>query len=214
MSYENFKELIDPLVQNTLIWLNKEHNINISHQELINIMSNDNKKPKGKAKSNENGLPYEQLTDLKTHYNIIDTKNEINTIVFNSTTKKFRTSKKTNLFKCIPEHLNTIDKGHGCKQPDEYYIDDENKVIFFIEKKFQEVNGSTCEKVQTIDFKIWQYSRTFPTYKIVYIYCLSEWFKHNCKAELQYLKYKNVEVFWGYENDCKEKMINFITNYK
>ena len=35
-----------------------------------------------------------------------------------------------------------ITKAHGCKNPDECYIDLENKVIFIIEKKFQQVPGS------------------------------------------------------------------------
>ena len=62
--------------------------------------------------------------------------------------------------------------------------------------------------------KNWQYNRTFPEYKIVYAYCLSDWFKENCKAELEYLDYKNVPVFWGKDVDYKNKVVNFIVNYK
>ena len=86
---------------------------------------------------------------------------------------------------------NDICKAHGCKQPDECYIDENNKVVYIIEKKFQQTSGSVCEKLQTPDFKLWQYTRTFPQYRIVYIYCLSDWFKKNCIAELEYLEYKN-----------------------
>ena len=53
------------------------------------------------------------------------------------------------------------------------------------------------KKIQTPDFKIWQFSRTFPEYKINYIYCLSNFFKENCKAELQYLDYKKIKYFFG-----------------
>jgi hypothetical protein len=106
----------------------------------------------------------------------------------------------------------TISKGHGCKNPDECFIHKKEKKIFIIEKKFQQVNGSVCEKIQTPDFKIWQYSRTFPEYKIIYIYCLSDWFKSNCKAELEYLKYKNISVFWGSSPTYKNEIINFIIN--
>jgi hypothetical protein len=107
-----------------------------------------------------------------------------------------------------------IENGHGCKSPDECYINDEKKIIFIIEKKFQKVNGSTCEKIQTPDFKIWQYSRLFKDYDIVYIYCLSNWFKDNCKAELEYLQYKNVNVFYGDDTYYKRKIVNFMNNYK
>ena len=51
-----------------------------------------------------------------------------------------------------------------------------------------------CEKIQTPDFKKWQYKRTFPDYTVIYIYCLSDWFENNCKAELEYLKYKKIPV--------------------
>ena len=107
-----------------------------------------------------------------------------------------------------------IIKAHGCKNPDECYIDETSKNIFIIEKKFQNVAGSVCEKIQTPDFKIWQYSRTFPTYSIVYIYCLSDWFKENCKAELEYLEYKKIPIFWGNDVNYKESIIEFMTNYK
>jgi len=70
-----------------------------------------------------------------------------------------------------------INQAHGCKHPDECYIDEESKNIFIIEKKFQQIPGSVCEKIQTAQFKRWQYSRTFPNYNIIYIYCLSDWFE-------------------------------------
>jgi len=48
----------------------------------------------------------------------------------------------------------------------------------------------------------------------VYIYCLSDWFKKNCKAELEYLEYKNIPVFWGNSNIYKTNIIKYIINYK
>jgi hypothetical protein len=107
---------------------------------------------------------------------------------------------------------NLIEKGHGCKNPDECYINEIYKTIFIIEKKFQNKSGSVCEKIQTPDFKIWQYSRTFPDYKIYYIYCLSEWYKKNCKAELEYLKYKNISYFISDNKNYKNKIVNYILN--
>ena len=107
-----------------------------------------------------------------------------------------------------------IKQGHGCKQPDECYIDEENKNIFIIETKFQQVTGSVCEKIQTPDFKLWQYKRVFPNFNVIYIYCLSEWFKFKCEAEIEYLIYKNIPIFWGSNEKYKEDIINFIINYK
>ena len=110
--------------------------------------------------------------------------------------------------------LSNIPAVHGTHSPDECYIDEEDKIVFIIEKKFQQCSGSVCEKIQTPDFKLWQYSRTFEGYNIIYIYCLSDWFKENCKAELKYLDLKNISYFWGNSETFKQDIINFIINYK
>ena len=106
----------------------------------------------------------------------------------------------------------SIYKAHGCKKPDECFIELKKKIIFIIEKKFQEVNGSVCEKIQTAPFKRWQYSRTFPGFTVIYIYCLSNWFKENCKAELEYLDYNNCPVFYGCSTTYKKDIISFMLN--
>ena len=103
-----------------------------------------------------------------------------------------------------------IPKAHGCKNPDECFIDNVNKKIIIVEKKFQQVSGSVCEKIQTPHFKLWQYNRTFPEYNIIYIYCLSDWFKKNCIAELEYLKDNSIQVFWGDDNEYKKKIVKYI----
>ena len=152
----------------------------------------------GGTNTNKNGLPYEELTDLKQKYTVISSEKYCDIIKFLDYDKEFKTSKKKRVFKCMKDKINNkIEDGHGCKEPDECYIDEENKNLFIIEKKFQQVGGSVCEKIQTPDFKIWQYSRKFPEYKIIYIYCLSDWFKDNCKAEIEYYKYKKIPFFLG-----------------
>lgn len=135
----------------------------------------------GGSNTNATGLSYENLTDLSSEYEIISSNKHMNTIRFNINNKyEYICVNKNKLYlymKSINKQNNEIKLAHGCKKPDECYINEKNKTIFIIEKKFQQVSGSVCEKIQTPDFKIWQYSRTFPEYKIVYIYCLSDWFK-------------------------------------
>tara|TARA_B110000008_G_C16934784_1_gene550135 strand:+ start:841 stop:1455 length:615 start_codon:yes stop_codon:yes gene_type:complete len=185
----------------------------IKNKKTINISNKGT--GAGGLNTNKNGLPYEKLTDLKTEYNIIKEHKYFKTIKFINNEKIFNITKQSHLFKYMNNEINhDINKAHGCKNPDECYIDTINKKIFIIEKKFQQCRGSVCEKIQTSDFKKWQYSRTFPTYNVVYIYCLSDWFKINCKAELEYLKYKNVPVYWGNDLNYKKKIIKFIVNYK
>jgi len=46
------------------------------------------------------------------------------------------------------------------------------------------------------------------------MYCLSDWFRIHCKAELNYLnKILNVPVFFGSSKTYKKDVIHFITNY-
>ena len=169
----------------------------------------------GGSKTNENGLSYEKITDLNDKITISKEFKTSNIIKFNGNEKSFIQTKQANLFKYMKDKMNKdIAKAHGCKNPDECYIDEENKNIFIIEKKFQQCSGSVCEKIQTPDFKLWQYSRTFLDYTIIYIYCLSDWFKKNCIAELEYLNFKNIPYFWGNSETYKDNIINFILNYK
>lgn len=170
----------------------------------------------GGSNTNKNGLSYEELTDLGTEYQEHSTNETSSVITFNShPDNKLISTKQSKMFKCMSHAIDeTVIKAHGCKNPDECYIDESKKIIFIIEKKFQQVSGSVCEKIQSAGFKNWQYSRTFPKYKIIYIYCLSSWFEKNCKAELEYLKSNHIQVFWGnsptYKNDIIQYMISCI----
>lgn len=170
----------------------------------------------GGSNTNKNGLSYEEITKLDDRITIIEKNKFSNIIIFNDNNKKlFTKTKHANFFKCMEDEINTnIKKAHGCKNPDECYIDKDLKNIFIIEKKFQQCSGSVCEKIQTPDFKLWQYSRTFPDYTIIYVFCLSEWFKKNCIAELEYLDFKNIPYFWGSSETYKDDIINLILNYK
>lgn len=175
----------------------------------------------GGKNTNKSGISYEQLTNLIDELTIIDTiksnNKTFNKIKFNNSNTIFTQLNKAKLFHYmkINDNLDTdIKQAHGCKQPDECYVDENKKNIFIIEKKFQQCSGSVCEKIQTYDFKLWQYSRQFPEYNIIYIYCLSTWFKLNCIAELEYLDYKHISYFFGDDENYKKQIIDFITNYK
>lgn len=167
----------------------------------------------GGAGTNKTGLSYEARTDLVTEYSVVKNLGMFKTIKFSGNDKVFWATAKAGLFKtikCDPK----VEKAHGCKQPDECYIDETSKVIFILEKKFQQCSGSVCEKIQTADFKRRQYRKTFPGYTVEYFYCLSDWFKGNCKAELEYLDEIGIRVFWGSDSEYKKKVIDFMLNYE
>ena len=51
----------------------------------------------------------------------------------------------------------------------------------------------------------------FPDFNVIYIYCLSDWFKENCKAEIIGLgEHFEIPVFYGSDEKYKTKMVNFI----
>ena len=108
----------------------------------------------------------------------------------------------------------TLEIPAGCHKPDECYIDHAENIIFIIEKKFQQGPGSVKEKIQTSGFKKYFFNITFPDYTIVYMYCLSDWFRTHCKADLKIIA--NIEktpVFFGSSETYKKDVIHFITNY-
>jgi hypothetical protein len=170
----------------------------------------------GGANTNVNGLSYEDNTDLKVCYCEIEENKENNSkkIKFEGNTREFINVKKAAFHKYmdeIGEKNNSLQLAAGCKQPDEVYIDLERKIIFIIEKKFQQSPGSVDEKLQTAPYKKHFYEKLFQNYKINYIYCLSDWFKLDTyKGLLEYLEENSIPVFWGNDLDYKNKIIKFI----
>lgn len=158
-----------------------------------------NNKPGG-SKTNLHGLGFENDTSLSIDK--IGNFIRINKNNFRKYMKK------------INEKSLNIKEGHGCKEPDEVYIDNKNKNLIIIEKKFQSVGGSVCEKLQTCNFKKFNYEKQYPNYKINLIYVLSNWFLNNCETELEYLEENNFTYYIGSEYNYKEKISEYIINCK
>lgn len=172
----------------------------------------------GGANTNASGLPYEALTDLTTHFTEVRTNKSdklYKEIHFNRYPDIiYICSSKAKFLKLMEEKgfLDaTVPRGHGNKWPDECYLNIAKSIVYILEKKFQLKSGSVCEKIQTAPFKLHNYKRLFPKLKVVYMYCLSDWFKTNCVAELEYLALHDIPVFWGSDFNYKEKVIRFIT---
>ena len=74
--------------------------------------------------------------------------------------------------------------------PDEAYI--ENDTLYIYEKKFQQVQGSADEKLQTCGFKIQQFRRIAAALGLkqtYYTYILNDWFEQaQYKDVLEYIK--------------------------
>ncbi len=177
-------------------------------------LKNSNSKAGGKN-TNKNGLKFESKKNLKSEFEVIEKNKQFSKIVFtNNNQKNFITGKKGQFQKYINKNITTLNKKlipDGCKQPDEWFICEETKKIFIIEMKFQKCGGSVCEKLQTAPFKRDWFNDTFKNYEVHYIYCLSDWFKENCKIVTDRLKDKyNVPIFWADNQDYKKNIVEFI----
>ena len=84
--------------------------------------------------------------------------------------------------------------------PDEALYVPSNKIIYIIEKKFQEQAGSVDEKLQTCDFKKRQYTKLFNPLgiSVEYIYVLSSWFKQDSYRDvLEYIVEKGCSYYFN-----------------
>lgn len=172
----------------------------------------------GGANTNKNGLPYEEMTDLEDRYTTLENLSKnVKKVKFTGIDKEYVVTKKRGFINYLKNHNKynlDVKPLHGAKEPDEAFVDEKNQIIYIIEKKFQQTSGSKCECLQTYTSKIRNYRRRIPEYRIVYIYCLSEWFEKNCQAEIDDLIEDKIPYFWGNSETYKEDIINFIANYK
>ena len=133
------------------------------------------------------------LTFIKSQQNYSVRKN---TIFYNG--KKIALSfKKYGLYRYLKEKNIDYRKFVSRKLlPDDAIFVITNNTFFILEIKFQEVAGSTDEKLQTCDFKIKQYRKLLSplNVKVEYIYILNDWFK---KPE-----YKDVLDYIESIDDC------------
>lgn len=73
--------------------------------------------------------------------------------------------------------------------------------FFIIEFKYQQVNGSIYEKLQTCDFKMKQYQKLMSkvNIKVEYIYLLGDWFKNpKYKDALDYIISMHCQYYFEY----------------
>ncbi len=150
----------------------------------------------GGAKTNLNGLKFEQETSLNSALLAEGYAVKGNT-VYNGLIIKGYSVPKYELYKHFKHLRDGQWKNYISKQllPDEAFYNVSNNTIYIIEKKFQEKSGSVDEKIQTCGFKLLEYKRMFDPVGIdvVYIYILSDWFNDQ--------KYDDVKQYI-LDNDC------------
>jgi len=112
-------------------------------------------------------------------------------VIYYNKKKVAMTFKKHELYKYLEENGIEYKKFISKKiLPDDTIFVVANNTLFIIEVKFQNVAGSTDEKLQTCDFKIKQYRKLLAqlNVEVQYIYVLNKWFeKPEYKDVLDYI---------------------------
>jgi hypothetical protein len=132
----------------------------------------------GGARTNVNGLSFEQTTSLREIFLQKSDFKVIGDDVIRDGKKVGQLCEKNKIYKNILEPQNIEYRRIVSKKllPDEAIL--VGDTMYIIEKKFQSGSGSVDEKLQTCDFKKKQYAKLLATVnlKVEYIYFLNDWF--------------------------------------
>ena len=99
---------------------------------------------------------------------------------------------------------------HGAKNPDDAFIDMNDKIIYWIECKVQKKQGSKCEVLQTYNQKIRNLKERYPGYTINYIYVLVSNFRKRCPKEISYMIEDNIKIVWDDDENFEETLKSVI----
>src|SRR3989344_8527758 len=148
------------------------------------------------------GLNFEKEADIldllkkKKGYKII------NNIIYYEGKEVAKNFKKNSLYKLLETKGIDYTKILSKKLlPDEAIYVVINNTLFIIEVKFQQVEGSVDEKLQTCDFKRKQYAKLMAplNIEVEYIYILSGWFrKLEYKDVLDYIISVGCQYYFKY----------------
>jgi len=153
------------------------------------------------------GLAFEGKTDLETFltsqkgYSSVRNKNGFVEIFYKQESVAY-IFKKHDLYRFL--NFRNIDWHAVLSKkllPDDSLYVIVNNVLYIIEIKYQQVAGSTDEKLQTCDFKKKQYKKLLSPLNIdvEYIYLLSDWFKKpEYKDVLDYIVSVGCSYYFNY----------------
>lgn len=155
----------------------------------------------GGARTNANGLYFEQTTSLEdalenARYNVYGTE------VYDGEKLIGLTVPKNKIYSCFLEPNGIDYTYYNSKKwlPDECFIHLEDKVAYIIEKKFQNCEGSVDEKLPGCHFKKLEYEKLFAplNFQVEYLYVFNDWFlKDKYKDTLEYIEMMDCQFFFN-----------------
>lgn len=133
----------------------------------------------GGAKTNANGLHFEQITSLDDALRDAGYK-VCKCSVYRGAEQIGMSVQQSKLYSMFlrPNGIDYRDFNSKQWRPDECFINFEHRVAFIIEKKFQNKPGSVDEKLPGCHFKKREYEKLFGPlgYSVEYLYVFNDWF--------------------------------------
>jgi hypothetical protein len=157
----------------------------------------------GGARTNEVGLKFEQDTSLEEALRRASVKGvelDPQDFVIKNGQRIGYLSGKGRLYKRFLKNIEFNKVISKKLLPDEAFVNEVEKMLYIIEKKFQHQPGTVDEKLQTCDFKLKQYKKlaNLNGYDVKYIYLLSDWFKQDqYKDVLEYINSVNCYYYFN-----------------
>ena len=155
----------------------------------------------GGARTNANGLHFEQTTSLDTAlttegYFVIVNK------VFDVDNQIGLSFQNIDFYKYFlePRYIRFSDYNSKKWLPDECFVNLETKIVYIIEKKFQKCTGSVDEKLPNCDFKKKEYEKLCHPigFKVEYLYVFNDWFRQSVYRDtLQYIEDVGCNYFYN-----------------
>ena len=133
----------------------------------------------GGAKTNINGLKFEQTTSLDESFKLAGYKVD-NHIVYCNDEKIGLSVPKHSFYNYFLASKGISQQDYTSKKwlPDECFVNDKSNCVYIIEKKFQNCSGSVDEKIPNCEFKksIYEKLCTPIGFKVQFMYLFSNWF--------------------------------------
>lgn len=155
----------------------------------------------GGARTNVNGLHFEQTTSLDTAlsnagYRVAGYE------VYNGAIKVGLSVQKHDFYKhfLIPHGVDFTEYNSKKWLPDECYVNLKTNTVFIIEKKFQNCAGSVDEKLPNCDFKKWEYEKLCNPigFEVEYLYVFNDWFLQDVYRDtLEYIRMVGCNYFYN-----------------
>lgn len=158
-------------------------------------------KYEGKNRANKNGLLFEKKTSLKKALEENDFFVNKSGDIYKGDEFIGKSIGQTKMYRFLSSKGVDYKKINSKQyRPDEALLNNRNKTVYIIEKKFQSTSGSVDEKLQTCEFKKMIFQRLFEKigYKVEYIYVLSDWFKQPSYNDvLEFIKDKGCDYYYN-----------------